>query len=253
MPAFPSPIKAYHTTTYDAISPSLPALSQKGKNVIITGGGAGIGQAIALSFARASVSNLALLGRRLQPLEDTKNLINTSYPNVSVHIYTADVTDEAALNQAFSSFAQATGGSIHTLIANAGFQPGLAGVLDTETESFMQGITANALGTLNTVKAFMPHIPSEPDSTGFRARIIHTSSAAAHADVPQMVKYTVAKLAAAKIMQHVAGECPDVFVLNYHPGILATAMDDIATEAGMTLEPKDDSVFPSLPLSNVRS
>jgi len=238
----PGPTKTYHLTTYDSISPTLPALSQKGKNVVITGGGTGIGQAIALSFAKASVTNLALLGRRLEPLEDTKSLINTSYPNVSVHIYTADVADEATLNQAFVSFAQAAGGVIHTLIANAGVLS-LGKVLDIDTESFMKSLETNALGTLNTVKSFMPHIPTEPDSTGFRARIIHTSSAAVQLDFPYNMNYTVGKLAGAKIMQHVAAEHPDVFVLNYHPGTVATPMTDIATKAGFELA-KDDGKYP---------
>ncbi|KAK5089332.1 hypothetical protein LTR70_007129 [Exophiala xenobiotica] len=233
----PGPTKTYHLTTYDSISPTLPALSQKGKNVIITGGGTGIGQAIALSFAKASVANLALLGRRLKPLEDTKSLINTSYPNVSVHVYTADVADEATLNEAFSAFAQAAGGVIHTLIANAGVLS-LGKVLDTDTESFMKSLETNAL-----VKSFVPHIPTEPDNTGFRARIIHTSSAAVQLDFPYNMNYTVGKLAGAKIMQHVAAEHPDVFVLNYHPGTVATPMNDIATKAGFEM-PKDDGKYP---------
>ena len=241
MAAFPTPVQKFHQTTYDAISPALPALSQKGKNVIITGGGAGIGQAVALSFAKASVTNLALLGRRLQPLEETKTLISTSYPNVSVYIYSADVTDEAALTQVFSTFAQAANGPIHSLIANAGVHPGLGLALDTDSKTLLEGFTANTIGTLNTVKAFMPHIPLEPDSTGFRARIIHTSTGAAQVDFPHMMSYSVGKAAAVKLLQHFALENPDIFVLNYHPGIIATAMNDVTEAYGMVLEPKDDS------------
>jgi len=240
MAAQHGPTKTSHSATYGSISPTLPALSQSGKNVIITGGGTGIGQGIALSFATASVTNLALLGRRLKPLEGTKNLISASYPDVSVHIYTADVADEDALNQAFSSFARATGGVIHTLIANAGVLVDLGKALDTTTESFMKGLATNALGTLNSVKAFMPHIPTEPDDTGFRARIIHVSSAAVHLDLPGNMSYEVGKLAGAKIMQHVAAEHQDIFVLNYHPGTIATAMSDIAAEHGFVI-PKEDS------------
>lgn len=200
-----------------------------------------MGKAIALSFAKASVTNLALLGRGLKPLKDTKSLINTSYPAVSVHLYTADIADEARLNQAFSSFAQAAGGVIHTLIANAAILPGLGKVLDTDIESFMKGLEANTLGTLNTIKAFMPHIPTEPDNTSFRARIIHTSPAVVQIDMPHNMNYTVGKLAGAKVMQFVAAEHPDVFVLNYHPGAVATAMNDIVTQYGIVV-PNDDSI-----------
>lgn len=242
MSAFPSPTKTYHTTSYDAISPSLPALSQKGKNVIITGGGAGIGKATALSFAKASVTNLALVGRRLQPLEDLKSTITSSYPEVSVHVYSADIADEAALKDAFASFAKQINGPIHTLVANAGMSPGFLPVMEVTTEDLMASLNANTIGTLNTVKAFIPHIPTEADETGFRAKIIHTSTGAAQVEMPLNTVYSLGKAAGAKLLQHVALEHPDIFVLNYHPGIIETEMiERERNKSGYDLNPKDDS------------
>jgi len=238
--AFPSPTKTYHTATYDAISPSLPALTQKGKNVIITGGGTGIGRGIALSFAKASASHIALLGRRLKPLEDTKNLITTSYPNVSVYVYRADVTDTAQLNTVFTSFAKDSNGPIHTLVANAGVHLGYSKAVDLDGDMFMKSLEANALGTLNTFKAFIPHVPIEPDSTGFRARIIHTSSAAVQLDMPTNMTYAIGKFAAAKVMQQVDAEHPDIFVLNYHPGLLETEMSTNVKEGDPVFEFPDN-------------
>lgn len=48
--------KTYHNKPYDLISPSRPELSASGKNVVITGGGTGVGKSIALSFAQAGAS-----------------------------------------------------------------------------------------------------------------------------------------------------------------------------------------------------
>lgn len=90
MAALPGPSKTPRLTTYDSISATLPALSPEDKNVIITGNGTGIGQ-----------GNLTFLDPRLKPLEDTKGLIKTPYPNHWVHVYTADIADEATLSQAF--------------------------------------------------------------------------------------------------------------------------------------------------------
>ena len=50
-----------------AIKQSTTSLSLEGKIALVTGGGTGIGRAIALEFAQAG-ANLALSGRRLEPL-----------------------------------------------------------------------------------------------------------------------------------------------------------------------------------------
>lgn len=56
--------KTVHRTAYPAISPSLPTLSQAGRTVVITGGGTGVGLAIALNFIRASADTVIIVGRR---------------------------------------------------------------------------------------------------------------------------------------------------------------------------------------------
>lgn len=106
----PSPVHTYHTKTYQAISPELPALSQKGKNVFITGASQGIGRAMALSFAKANVSNLAILGRKQNLLDEVAAEIKKSSPDTAVHVYTADLTDFTSTEEAFSSFASAVNG-----------------------------------------------------------------------------------------------------------------------------------------------
>ncbi|KAH0491654.1 hypothetical protein TgHK011_003075 [Trichoderma gracile] len=52
-----------HRTSYPAISPSRPALSQAGRTVLITGGSGGIGYGIALAFAAAGASRVIIVGR----------------------------------------------------------------------------------------------------------------------------------------------------------------------------------------------
>ncbi|PNP46495.1 hypothetical protein THARTR1_10729 [Trichoderma harzianum] len=52
-----------HKTSYPAISPSRPALSQAGRTVLITGGSGGIGYGIALAFAAAGAARVIIVGR----------------------------------------------------------------------------------------------------------------------------------------------------------------------------------------------
>ncbi|KAF1953536.1 hypothetical protein CC80DRAFT_551184 [Byssothecium circinans] len=53
-PPYPCPTATWHNDTYSAIDPSKPELSQKGKTVVITGAGSGIGRETAIAFAKAA-------------------------------------------------------------------------------------------------------------------------------------------------------------------------------------------------------
>ncbi|KAL7930457.1 hypothetical protein V8C35DRAFT_324323 [Trichoderma chlorosporum] len=52
-----------HNASYQAISPTRPALSQAGRTVLITGGSGGIGYGIALAFAAAGADRVIIVGR----------------------------------------------------------------------------------------------------------------------------------------------------------------------------------------------
>jgi hypothetical protein len=76
---FPSPTSTWHSNTYPSLAPSRPELSAKGKTVLITGGGTGIGAETARYFAQAGATRIAILGRREQPLLDTKTSIERDH------------------------------------------------------------------------------------------------------------------------------------------------------------------------------
>jgi NAD(P)-dependent dehydrogenase (short-subunit alcohol dehydrogenase family) len=84
----------------------------KDKHAVVTGGGTGIGAAIAAALATAGV-RVTLMGRRLEPLETTAATLKDAQ---SVR---CDVTDSGNVADAFKQ-AQARSGSIDILINNAG-------------------------------------------------------------------------------------------------------------------------------------
>ena len=59
---------------YDAISPTRSELNQDGKTVLITGGGTGVGLAIARAFVQASASIIIII--RLFP---ENSVVNTPF------------------------------------------------------------------------------------------------------------------------------------------------------------------------------
>jgi NAD(P)-dependent dehydrogenase (short-subunit alcohol dehydrogenase family) len=115
---YPSATKKWHSNTYPSISPTRPELSAKGKTVLITGGGTGIGAETARSFAQAGASRIALLGRREQPLLETKASIERQHPKVEVFVASTDVTNKSQVDAAFAKFVG--DGKIDVLVSNAG-------------------------------------------------------------------------------------------------------------------------------------
>lgn len=85
----------------------------------MTGGGGGIGKAIAQAYNKAGAKAIAILGRRESLLrEAAAELEKTGEARIS--FFSADVLDEAALEKAFSNVAKEAG-PIDVVVANAGY------------------------------------------------------------------------------------------------------------------------------------
>ena len=64
----------------------------KGKTVIITGSGRGIGKAVAIACAKEG-ANIGITSRTLEEINNTKNEIKKINSNVKVVVKTADITN----------------------------------------------------------------------------------------------------------------------------------------------------------------
>ncbi|KAF2491247.1 oxidoreductase [Lophium mytilinum] len=215
---YPSPTPTWHTTTYPSISPTRPELSAKGKSVLVTGGGTGIGAATALHFAEAGASRIALLGRREQPLLDTKAAIEHKFAGVEVFIASTDVTKKSEVDAAFAKFAGDQ--KIDVLLSNAAMTgPHDVVTADADGVGMLDAVHQNLSGSLFVAQAFLRH--AAKDSVA-----IDVNSAAAHLNfIPSMASYHIAKIAVYRLWDFLAYTNPDVSVFHIQPGVVDTDMN----------------------------
>ncbi|KAF2025742.1 oxidoreductase [Setomelanomma holmii] len=221
MAAQNSPTKKFHKTTYPSLDPARPELSAKGKTIVITGGGTGIGAETAVYFATAGAARIAILGRREQPLLDTKAALEADYPNTDIIAIATDVTKNSQVEAAFERIAGDS--KIDVLCSNAAIIGAQGNIVDLRPDHWLEGILINLQGNFNVTKAFLGYAAKD-------AVIIETNSAAAHLDITAgFSAYNVAKMATARFFQCVQFEHPDLSVYSIQPGAVNT---DMSREAG---------------------
>jgi len=210
--------KIWHTKPYPFISPTRPELSAAGKNVVVTGGGTGIGKAIAVAFTQAGAASVAILGRRVDRLQAASAEIRASGPATRVLYEAADLTQRTAVDGALQSVVHRVG-KIDIFVSNAGVLPDMAPSIGYNLSEFRRSFELNVVSTFNAVQGFIPL--AAPD-----AMLFNISSAAAHfAPIPGAFAYAAGKAASLKMLYYVAAENPDLHVVHVQPGAVATEMN----------------------------
>lgn len=221
--------KVAHHDTYDRISPTRSEVSALGKNIVVTGGGTGIGKAIALAFAQASARSIAILGRRADRLEVAlEELKNAATSDKTILLYEiCDLADQTQTVSAFDSIVKYVG-PIDILVSNAGALPDLGPLRSFDASNFMRSFELNVLTALNAVQAFLPRSTPRP-------MIISVSSCIAHiSPMPNVSGYAVSKAANLKLMDYLAAENPELHLVNLQPGTITTEMSAKAGVPGTT-------------------
>lgn len=152
-----------------------------GKKAIVTGGGSGIGKAIAIALAGhgAEVAILDLNKKNGQNVADT---IGTS-GGKAVYIY-CDVSDIESVNGAFNTAAGVK--HLDILVNNAGIAH-IGSVIDTSSDEFDTIYKVNVKGVFHCLKAGVDKMKSRGGS------IINISSIAAHVGLSDRFAYSMSK------------------------------------------------------------
>jgi len=164
----------------------------KGKTALITGGGSGIGAALARRFV-AEGAKIVITGRRPDALAETA----ATLPESAVFQFPSDVRnpdDAKAMVEATIAF----GGKIDILVNNAGIDP--AGtVVDVSIEQWKSVIETNLYGPFYTMKYAIPYMI---DAGG--GSIVNIASLAALRRIPAMPAYCSSKSGLIGLSQSVA-------------------------------------------------
>lgn len=215
-----------------------PKVNMKGKTAIVTGGGRGIGRAIAKRFASAG-ANVVAAARTLDDLHDTRKMIE--HDGGRVLVVPGDVSEVSGVEQLIEETMSAFG-RIDVLVNNAGTAP-LAMIDEMEPNLFDKIIRTNIRTVYLCSRGVWPHMVEQGGGV-----IINTASVAAYDAFPGFAAYGAAKAFVVAYTKFLAKEGADLGIRVYgvSPGAVDTDMLRGAFPdfpSNMTLEPDDVAVM----------
>jgi NAD(P)-dependent dehydrogenase (short-subunit alcohol dehydrogenase family) len=148
-------------------------------HALITGGGTGIGAAIALALAECGAS-VTITGRRAEPLEEIAS------QSTNIRIAQLDVTDEAQTEAVFAEAAKAVA-PVDIVIANAGIAETMP-IGKSDLTFWRRTMATNLDGAFLTMRAALPSMLEH----GW-GRIISVSSVAGQRGLPRGTAYCASK------------------------------------------------------------
>ena len=210
-------------------------MNLKGKNAIITGGGRGLGKAVAVTLAKEGV-NIAVTGRNEENLKRTVEELK----NLGVHAYYAvfSVDQEAAVKKGIDAVAKQLG-SIDMLINNAGIGD-FGTINEMASAAWEQVFKTNLFGVYYAAKAVYPYLKQNGEGD-----IVNVASTAGLKGGGNMSAYAASKAAVISLSQSMMAEWRknNIRVITLTPSTIAS---DMSIQGGLTdgnpdkvLQPED--------------
>ncbi len=210
------------------------AMRLKGKVALITGGGTGIGTAIAERFV-AEGAKICITGRRQEMLDKVAQALTPG----RVTTCSGDVTKVEDVKRMVAK-ALALEGRLDVVVNNAGIDPG-GTVTDVDPEVWRKVIEVNLTGPFLVMKASIPHMIK-----GGGGSIINVSSLGGLRCLPGMPAYCTSKAGLIMLTQQAALDYGPFKVRcnAVCPGATRTAMlEEALSPLTQTLRTDVDGVF----------
>ncbi|MFP7492291.1 3-ketoacyl-ACP reductase [Terribacillus saccharophilus] len=214
------------------------AQSLQGKRAIITGGGRGIGRALAEALA-AEGAHIGLIGRTEEHVKATAEGLGN---NVKTAYAAADVSSLEDVTAAVNKVKEELGG-VDILINNAGIAK-FGGFMDLDPEEWKQIIDVNLMGVYNVTRAVLPDLIEQQSGD-----IVNISSTAGQKGAPATSAYSASKFGVLGLTESLAMEVRkhNIRVTALTPSTVAT---DLAYENKLTdgnpdkvMQPEDIAEF----------
>lgn len=156
----------------------------KDKTAIITGGGRGIGRAVAIAFA-AEGANVCVTARTAKEINEVAETITAGgRKGLAVP---CDVSDRTAVESMVASAAEQLG-RVDILFNNAGGGTERTAVADCDPDNWARVVEVNLLGAFYAARAVLPHLRAAGGG-----KIINVGSGMGHLARPGNSSYNVAK------------------------------------------------------------
>lgn len=197
------------------------------ETVVVTGGGRGIGRAIAQSCAEAG-AKVAVVSRTTEQVEETVGLIEAAGGTAGA--FPCDITDWLQVQATVERVVE-TLGAVDVLINNAGSFNTIGPAWETDPDSWWHDVTINIRGTHHCCRAVLPAMV-ERDA----GRVINLIGGGTGGPFAWGSGYATSKAAVMRYTECLALELEDkgVSVFAMGPGLVRTAMTELQleTEAG---------------------
>ena len=180
---------------------------------LVTGGGRGIGRAIAMELADA--------GMRIAVTARTGNEVEATAAEVDGLALTADVSDRASVEK-MVEVTERELGPIDLLVANAGISPDEPSAWELEPEEWWHVLEVNVLGVYLCCRAVIPGMLERG-----QGRIVITGSGAAYLPGSRSTAYSASKAAAVRFGETLAAQLEGrIPVFPMSPGLVRTEMTE---------------------------
>lgn len=218
-------------------APDLGAL--RGRSVLITGAGRGLGRVFAEGFAGSGAS-VTLTGRDGAALAGVRDGIRARWPRARVLDVVADVTRAGDMRVAVERAVEAHG-TVDVLVNNAGVPGPLGPLWEADPDDWWRAFTVNVQGVVHSCRAVIPVMTGARRVPG---RIINLASEAGHHRWPYASAYSASKAAVIKLTENLAAELRPhaVPVFAYHPGLLDLGITHSHLARHPTGDPWEDRI-----------